>query len=193
MTYGLRALAVLAIGVSGAAIAAEARAEESYQADPVHSSVVFRVKHMNTTYFWGRFNEITGTFSLDSADPAQNKFQFQVKAGSVNTGEAKRDEHLKGPDFFNAVEFPTISFVSTGATKLENGYEVSGDLTLHGVTKPIKVRVVPTGTGKGPTGAPIAGIESTFTISQKDFGITKMANMIGDDVLITVGVEGIKK
>ncbi len=111
----------------------------------------------------------------------------------MDTGNAKRDQHLKGPDFFNTVQFPTIGFVSSGAVKLETGYEVSGDLTLHGVTKPVKVRVIPTGTGKGPTGAAIAGIETTFTVSQKDFGMTKMAGAIGDDVLITVSVEGIKK
>ncbi len=84
-----------------------------------------------------------------------------------DTANAKRDQHLKGPDFFNAVQFPTISFVSSGAVKSGNGYEVSGDLTLHGVTKPVTLKVTPTGTGKGPTGAAIAGIESTFTTRPK--------------------------
>ena len=86
MTYGLRALALLAIGVSAGAIATEARAAETYQADPVHSSIVFRVKHMNTSYIWGRFNEFSGKFTLDSADPAKSKLQFEVKAGSVGHG-----------------------------------------------------------------------------------------------------------
>lgn len=190
MSVSVRAFAVLAAGVSGLVASSQARAAETYLADPVHSSVVFRVKHMNTSYAWGRFNDLTGSFTLD---PAQGKLQFQVKAASVDTGNAKRDQHLKGPDFFNAVQFPTIAFTSKSVVKSGNVYEVSGDLTLHGVTRPISFRLTPTGTNKGPTGADIAGIETNFTIKQSNFGITKMAAAIGDDVWVNVSVEGVKQ
>ncbi len=167
-------------------------AGEIYQADPVHSSVIFRVKHANTAYFWGRFNDITGAFVLDSVDPSQVKLEFQVKAASVDTGNAKRDQHLQGPDFLNAAQFPTISFVSKSVEKSGNAYQVTGEMTMHGVTKPITVHLTPTGTGKGPTGAEIGGIEANVTIHQSDFGITKMAGMIGDSVWINISVEGVR-
>jgi polyisoprenoid-binding protein YceI len=183
-------LVFILAGLAGVETSYRASAGETYQVDPVHSTVIFRVKHMNTAYFWGRFNEITGTFALDSSDPSQVKLEFQVSAASVDTGNAKRDQHLKGPDFLNAVQFPTISFASKAVEKSGNAYLVTGDMTLHGVTKPITVHLTPTGTGKGPTGAEIGGIEANVTIRQSDFGITKMTGMIGDDVWINISVEG---
>jgi polyisoprenoid-binding protein YceI len=168
-------------------------AGETYQADPVHSSLVFRVKHANTAYFWGRFNDLAGTFTLDQADPGAISLKFQVKTASVDTANADRDRHLKGPDFFNSAQFPTISFTSKSAQATDKGFEVEGDLTFHGVTRPVTVHLTPTGTGRGPTGKSIGGIEVNFTIKQSDFGITKMAAMIGDSVWVNVSVEGIKQ
>jgi len=191
MKFAIRALLLLA-GLAGVETSYQARAGVTYQADPVHSSVVFRVKHANTAFFWGRFNDITGAFVLDSADPSQVKLEFQVKAASVDTGNAKRDQHLKGPDFLNAVQFPTITFASRSVEKSGNAYLVTGDMTLHGVTRPITVHLTPTGTGRGPTGAEIGGIEASVVIRQSDFGITKMAGMIADNVLIYISVEGVR-
>jgi polyisoprenoid-binding protein YceI len=185
--------AVLLPGLIFLVAAAPAHAAETYQADPVHSSIVFRVKHANTAYFWGRFNEIAGTFTLDPADPGAVSLQFQVKTASVDTANSNRDQHLKGPDFFNAAQFPTISFTSKSSAAAGKAYEVKGDLTLHGVTRPVTVHLTPTGTGKGPTGKAIGGIEANFTIKQSEFGITKMAAMIGDSVWVNVSVEGIRK
>ena len=183
---------VLVVGGIAAVSTTRTRAAETYKADAVHSSIVFRVKHANTAFFWGRFNDLSGTFTLDAADPAQVKLEFQVKSDSVDTGNAKRDQHLKGPDVFNAVQFPTLGFTSKSVTATAGGYQVQGDLTLHGVTKPVAVKVVATGSGKGPTGAAIAGIEATFTVRQSEFGITKLAPAIGDDVWVNVSVEGAK-
>jgi polyisoprenoid-binding protein YceI len=193
MRKNMRSLILFSAGLGGLIVAPPARAGESYQADPVHSTVIFRVKHANTSYFWGRFNHISGTFSLDSSNPSGVTLQFQVKADSVDTGIAKRDQHLKSPDFLNAVQFPTISFMSKSAMATDRGYQVSGDMTLHGVTRPVTVHLMPTGTGKGPTGAPIGGIEANCTIKQSEFGINKMAAIIGDSVWINVSVEGIRK
>jgi polyisoprenoid-binding protein YceI len=179
--------------LGGLAVSPAANAAEAYAADPVHSSLVYRVKHMNATYFWGRFNTITGSFTLDEANPAQCQFEFQVKADSIDTGNAKRDQHLKSPDFFNVVQFPTIAFKSQKVTKSGEAYDVVGDLTLHGVTKPVTVKVVPTGKGKGPMGAPIAGIEATLTLKRTDFGMSNMVGPLGDDVWVTVGIEGRRK
>ena len=190
MRISVRAFVVLA---AGGGLVGQARAAETFKVDPVHSAVVFRVKHMNTSYAWGRFNDLSGSFSLDPADSTKGRLQFEVKAGSVDTGNAKRDTHLKGPDFFNAVQFPTITFTSKSVAKSAEVYEVTGDLTLHGVTKPVTFRLTPTGTGRAMTGTPIAGIEASFTIKQSDFGITKMAAMIGDEVWVNVSVEGVRQ
>ena len=89
-----------------------ARSADTFAADPAHSSVIFRVKHMNTSYAWGRFNDIAGTFSLDEADPSKSHARIQVKTASIDTGQPNRDQHLKSPDFFNAVQYPTITFTS---------------------------------------------------------------------------------
>jgi polyisoprenoid-binding protein YceI len=187
---------ILAAGMSLVCLVAASQsggAAENYAADGAHSSLVYRVKHMNSTYFWGRFNSIDGAFALDEANPAECRFEFKVKADSVDTGIPKRDLHLKSPDFFNVVQFPTIAFKSQSVTKAGDGYDVTGDLTLHGVTKPVKVKVVPTGKAKDQRGTPIAGIEATFTIKRTDFGMSNMVGPVGDDVWITVGIEGKRK
>ncbi|MDR3636102.1 MAG: YceI family protein [Isosphaeraceae bacterium] len=173
--------------------ARDSRAADAYAVDPVHSAIVFRARHMNTSHAWGRFNDLSGTFALDESDPSQSVLDFQVKAASIDTGNAMRDKHLKSPDFFNAVQYPVISFKSKSVTKTADGYEATGELTLHGVTKLLKVKVLPVGSGKGPTGAPIAGIDASFVVKQSDFGMTKMVGPIGDDVWVNVSIEGTKK
>src|SRR5947209_1187524 len=179
--------------VSGLAAGRAGSAAEMYVADPSHSSLVFRVKHMSTTHLWGRFNQISGAFTLNEANPAESLFEFQIKADSVDTGNTKRDQHLKSPDFFNVVQFPAIAFKSQTIARSGNAYEVTGDLTLHGVTKPITLKVVTTGSGKNQMGTPIAGIESSFNIKRSDFGMSKMIPGVGDDVWVNVSIEGVRK
>src|SRR4051794_7367071 len=103
--------------VSGFALIRSGHAADTYRVDTTHSSTVFRVKHMNASYAWGRFNSITGSFTLNEAIPAQSKFEFVVKADSIDTANAKRDTHLKSPDFFNTVQFPSITFKSQSVAK----------------------------------------------------------------------------
>lgn len=186
----LTAAALSTITCAGAWVRADAA--DTYKADPVHSSVIYRVKHLNTSYSWGRFNDISGSFALDEANPAQSRLEFQVKTESIDSNNPARDKHLKGPDFFNAVQFPVISFKSQSVAKSGNAYEVTGNLTLHGVTKAVAVRVEPTGTGKNQRGAPIAGIEATFDIKRSDFGMNNMVGPLGDDVKMFVSIEGSK-
>jgi polyisoprenoid-binding protein YceI len=104
----LPALALSLVGLI--VVGLSAAAAEMYACDGAHSSLVYRVKHKNTTFFWGRFNSIAGSFSVDETNPAESRFDFQVKTDSVDTGIPKRDLHLKSPDFFNAVQFPMIAF-----------------------------------------------------------------------------------
>lgn len=155
--------------------------------DPVHSSNSFRVKHFNTAYFYGRFDEMTGT--VTTGDTGLAAMDVTIKVGSVSTRNARRDGHLKSPDFFNAEKFPTATFRSTKVAKAaDDEFEVSGDLTIHGVTRAVTVRVRKTGEGKGQ-GGPIIGFETRFDLKRSDFGMTYMPDGIGDDVNVAVSIE----
>src|SRR5437868_12113067 len=101
--------------------ALEVPAADSYEIDPVHSMLVFRIKHMDVGMIYGRFNGPTGKFTFDEQNPSASSFQAQVKAADFDTGNEKRDQHVRGPDFFNAREFPTISFKSTSVKAGESG------------------------------------------------------------------------
>ena len=190
----VRKLAIAAVVVRGPWIGGgSARAADNFAVDPAHSSVVFRVKHMNTSFTWGRFNEMSGSFALDDATPAASALSFEVKTASVDTANAKRDQHLKGPDFFGAVQYPTITFASKTVTSAgADAFDVAGDMTLHGVTRPLTVRVKRTGSGTNPMGKPIAGIEATFVVKRSDFGMSKMVGPVGDDIWVNVSIEGAK-
>lgn len=169
-------------------------AGDTYQLDPVHSSFLFRVKHLGVSYSYGRFNESSGAFTIDSADPTKNSIEIQVKTESVDTANAARDKHLKGPDFFNATEFPTMTFKSTSFKKKDNGkYEVTGDLTIHGVKKQVTAEAELVGTGKGMKGEQRAGWETTLVINRADFGMNYMPDAIGTEVTLYISVEGVKQ
>ncbi|MCK6486133.1 MAG: YceI family protein [Phycisphaerae bacterium] len=168
-------------------------ATEQFEVDAVHSSVLFRVKHLNVSYFHGRFNDISGKFAF-SDDPSACMFDIQIKTDSVDTGNAKREQHLKSPDFFNAKQFPTMGFKSSEVKKSgDNTFDVTGSLTLHGVTKPLSVKLERIGSGKDPWGGYRTGFESVFTIKRSDFGMSTMPDALGDEVRVTVAVEGVRK
>lgn len=167
---------------------------DNYELDKAHTSIVFRVKHLNVSYFYGRFNDVDGGFSIDESNPANSKFDFTIQVESIDTNNEKRDNHLKSPDFFSAKQFPQLTFKSTGVTSAgENMLEVTGDLTCHGVTKSITVNVELTGTGEGPRGEPRAGFEAVFTIKRTDFGMDYMNGPLSDEVKIMFAAEGIAK
>jgi polyisoprenoid-binding protein YceI len=176
------------------ALAAPAFAADTYKVDPVHSATVFRIKHANASFFWGRFNEQSGTFALDEADPAKSSFDITINADSVDTNNEKRTAHVKSPDFFNSKQYPAITFKST---KVEKGdgdtLKVTGDLSFHGVTKPVTVSVELTGKGELPKGMVRAGIEATFTVKMSDFGIKGMPGALSDEVKIISGMSGVKQ
>ncbi len=171
-----------------------AAAAAPYEGDTVHSFVLFKVKHMDASWSYGRFKDFTVSFQADEAKPELSSVAFEVKAESIDTGNEKRDQHLRSPDFLNAKQFPLITFRSTAVKPLgKDAVEVTGDLTLHGVTKPITVKVVKVGTGKNPKGGELMGLETVFTIKRSDFGMTNMVGPVGDEVTLTVAVEGAKK
>lgn len=173
---------------------ASAYAAESYKFDPAHTSVVFRVKHLGVAYVYGRFNGPTGSFVFDESSPAKNAIEVQVNVKDVDTAVDKRDNHLRSPDFFNAAEHPLIYFKSTSVKKIDQQtYEVSGNLTLLGKSRPISVKAQDTGSGKDPWGNFRRGFETSFKIKRSEFGMNFMLDGVSDEVMITFSVEGIRQ
>lgn len=181
-------------GLSLLFVAEPSRAAESFTVDPVHSSVLFRIKHFDVGYIYGRFNQYSGTFAFDDKNPADCKLEMEVKIDSIDSANADRDKHLKGPDFFSAKEFPTMTFKATSMKASdEKNYEVTGDLTIHGVAKQVTVKLERIGTVKDPrSGKPRTGWETTFTIKRSDFGMKYGVPAIGDEVRVTVAIEGVQ-
>ncbi|HTU24195.1 MAG TPA: YceI family protein, partial [Pirellulales bacterium] len=135
-----------------------------------------------------------GVIDLDEKNPAQNAFDITIDAESVDTGLVKRDEHLRGPDFFSAREFPEITFKSDSVRAKPDGiYEVVGKLKLHGVTKPLTVSLKKVGTGKNPMGMQIIGVDTGFTVKRTDFNMKNLLEGVGDEVLLIVSLEAGRK
>lgn len=167
---------------------------QTYQVDPVHTSLVFRVKHMNTAFVYGMFRDIKGTVVVDEANPARSSINLEVNADSVFTANEQRDNHLRSPDFFNTRQFPTITFRSTSIRRVNaNTVQVQGNLTMRGVTRPLTATVNLTGKGKNPQGRDIIGFETTFTIRRSEFGIRYGLPGLGDEVHVMLSVEAIRQ
>jgi len=189
------------VALSGAGAAREtvpaanvAAGADTYGVDAAHTSVVFRIKHLGVSYFYGRFNAIDGSYALDAENPGASSIEVTVDTESVDTNSERRDNHLKSPDFFNAKQFPEIAFKSTGITKADNGdFLVEGDLTMLGVTKPISVTVEKTGEAETRMGVR-SGFETQFNIKRSDYGMSWGVDngLLGDEVQIMIAVEGVK-
>ncbi|HLW65026.1 MAG TPA: YceI family protein [Gemmataceae bacterium] len=174
--------------------AGPARAADDYTIDPVHSGVYFKIQHLGLSNVFGRFNEFSGTFSVDPSDASKCSFAMSIKTTSVDTGNAGRDKHLRSPDFFNDKQFPTIEFKSTAVKPVKDGYEVTGNLTMHGETKPITFTL--TGGKKAEMkGVTRTGFTTELVLKRTDFGVG--ANVppatLGEEVQIAIGIEGTKK
>ena len=175
------------------AVGLNAFGADTYKIDPVHSSVLFSIKHLGVTDFYGMFNEINGSVSFDSADPSKSSVELTVPVASLDSRNEKRDQHLKSPDFFNAEQFPTLTFKSSKVEGSGDNYRVTGDFTVHGVTKPITIEFKRGPEGKGQRGEVRGGGETRFTIKRSDYGMTFMQGGLGDDVNIVLSLEGVKQ
>lgn len=173
----------------------------TWQMDPDHSSFQFKIRHLTVSNVKGDFSKSRGVVMIDDQDITHLKVEVFIDAASVNTGHAQRDEHLRGPDFFEVNKYPTITFVSKKVIKTEpNRLKVVGDLTIHGVTREIAVDVEgPTPEVKDPWGNFRRGATATAKINRRDFGLTwnKVLDsgglVVGDEVNIYVEVELVRK
>jgi len=164
-----------------------------YDLDNSHTSLIFGVSHFGYSFTYGRFNTLTGSFSFDKENPTASNFKFEIDSSSVDTNEPKRDEHLRGPDFFDTKQFPTIVFESTSVREAAEGLEMVGNMTMHGVTKEVTIPFKYLGEGKGPYQKYRCGFSAQVMLQRADFGMKAMAPMIGDDISITFSFEGIAK
>jgi polyisoprenoid-binding protein YceI len=176
-------------------VAAPARAADDYAVDPMHTSIYFKISHLGLAYVFGRFNEFSGSFTIDPDDAGKCSFDLTIKTESVDTNNPKRDSHLRSPDFFNIKQFPAIAFKSTDVKAIANGYEVTGDLTMHGVTKPLKFELLGGRKAQFPPGVQRTGFTTELTLKRSEFGVgaEQFAKALGDEVRIAIGFEGTKK
>jgi polyisoprenoid-binding protein YceI len=174
---------------------------DTWQIDPAHTNVEFTVRHMMISNVKGQFQKTSGTITANGADPASAKIDATIDATSIDTRVDRRDAHLKSPDFLDVAKFPTITFKSTKVEAAGPGkWKVTGDLTLHGVTKPVVLDVEGTGAPiHDPMGNTRAGASATTKIRRSDFGLiwNKALEaggvMVGDEVAISIDLEAIKK
>ena len=169
-----------------ASIAAPAK---TFQIDAVHSAILFKIKHQGVAWNYGRFTEFSGEVVFDEADPAKSSVKIEVKADSVDTSNAKRNQHVMSPDFFDVKQFPTLSFESTSVAKKGGTWTVEGNLEFHGTNKKITVEFEKTGEGPGRGGATVAGFHAEFEIKRSDYGIDFMIGPLSDEVGIIISLE----
>jgi len=192
MRKNLVALVLATCAMAGIGMVA---AGDDYAIDPAHSGVTFQIRHADVSWIPGRFNEFSGECSLDTADPSKSSFKLSIKTASVDTNNAKRDGHLKTGDFFNATQYPTIEFASTAVAPIEGGYQVTGNLTMHGETKPVTFELKGGKMTEFPKGTPRTGYTTQFKVKRSDYGIASKVGekMLSDDVYVTISFEAVKK
>ncbi len=187
-----KTLAALAIGsalLSANVMAADYVVDKEGQ----HAFVDFKISHLGYSFITGTFKDIDGKFSFDAAKPEDSKIEFNVNTASVFTNHAERDKHIASADFLNASKFGKATFVSTSVKSTgANTADVTGDLTLLGVTKPVVVKATFLGEGKDPWGGYRAGFEGTTSIKRSDFGKQKDLGAASDAVELYISFEGVK-
>jgi polyisoprenoid-binding protein YceI len=184
---------ILLLAVLAAALAPSAGAAvETYAIDPVHSHVGFAVRHF-VSRVPGQFTQFTGTIVVDRDNLENSSVDAVIDVGSVSTNNDKRDAHLKSPDFFDAAKFGSITFKSKSWKKTgDSTFAVTGDLTMHGITKEVVLNVTLLGFGPGMMGAQLSGWEASTTLKRSDFGVSGPAMLgaaLGDDVAVTISIE----
>ena len=165
----------------------------TYEVDGTHAYAIFSIDHKGIAPNYGRFNVIKGSV-VYGTDTSKNNIKLEIDPNSVDTGHKRRDKHLRGPDFFDTKQFPSITFVSQKWKKTgPKTYEVVGDLTFHGVTKSMTVKVNKTGAGKDRRGNDRLGLVSHFEIDRMAFGVTYSPKGLGQVVKVTLSMETVHK
>ena len=168
----------------------------TWVSDPIHSEIGFTITHLSITNVHGRLGKVAATVVYDPTDVTKSNVMATIDVSTIDTGEEPRNNHLKSPDFFDLAQFPTATFKSTSVAKSGSGLTVAGNLTLHGVTKPVVLNVEgPAGPIQGMDKKQHAGFSATTTISRSAFGIGPKfpASMVGDDVKLNLDLDVAKQ
>lgn len=167
----------------------------TYQVDAqgMHASINFKIQHLGYSWIVGRFDKFDGEFTYDNEKASNSKVAIKIDTKSINTNHAERDKHLRSKDFLNVSKFPEANFVSTQIDEKGSELLVTGNLTLHGVTKPISITASKVGEGKDPWGGYRAGFTGSTEIKMADYGITYDLGPASAKVLFELHLEGIKK
>jgi len=167
---------------------------DSYQLDPAHTYPHFSVSHLGFSTMRGRFNSTAGTFTVDKAK-GTGSVEIEIDVNSIDTAFEKRNQHLRSPDFFNAAEFPKMTYKSTKVTlNKDNTAVVEGNLTMHGVTKPVTLNVEKITCGANPMNKKeMCGFDATATIKRSDFGMNYGLPAIGDEINMNIEAEGYRQ
>jgi len=186
---------IIALALPGFAFAS------TWTIDPEHSNVGFKVRHLMVSNVKGNFDKNTGTVEINDKDITKSRVEVSIDTNSINTNVQKRDEHLRSADFFDVAKYPTMTFVSKKVAKAGKGnLKITGDLTLHGVTRQVVLDVEPISKeSKDPWGNIRRGTAATTKIDRKDFGLTWNKGLetggvlVGDEITITLEIEMIRK
>lgn len=187
-----QSLYALLLGLVVAFPAAASAAD--YKLDDSHSFIQFRIQHLGFSWLYGRFNTLEGSFSYDEASPESAKVTVDINVASIDSNHAERDKHLRGADFFDVAKYPESTFVSTGykQTGKDKG-RLTGNLTLHGVTKPVTIEVSHMGQGDDPWGGYRRGFSGVTTITLADFGMDYDLGPASRTAELMLSIEGIRQ
>jgi len=190
---------IAAAAVALAFLASPALAAERYEIDGSHTHVGFEINHLGFSTTYGRFNDVSGTIMLDAENPEASSVEVRIVTASLDTAHEERDKHVKGADFLNVEEFPEITFKSTKIERTgETTGKLTGDLTMHGVTKPVTLEAALNKMGAYPMaeeGQEIlaAGFDAKGTLKRSDFGMGAYVPMVSDEIEISISLEAQKK
>jgi len=162
--------------------------------DKAHAFIQFRIKHLGYSWLLGRFNDFSGHFSYDEQRPAEASVEVRIRTASIDSNHAERDKHLRGEDFLDVEKFPEAVFVSSSYRENDDKSALlSGELTLHGVTRPIDIEVQPVGHGPDPWGGYRMGFSGTTRLKLADFGIDYDLGPASREVDLFLSIEGIRQ
>jgi polyisoprenoid-binding protein YceI len=187
---------IKSLAVAAAVLAALPAFAADYVLDPSHSTAQFGVTHMMVSTVRGQFEKVSGTATIDEKDASKSKVNVTIDAKSINTREPKRDTHLRSPDFFDVEKYPNLTFTSSKVEKKGEKYVITGDLTMHGITRPVTLDAQLTAPRKSPfDGKPVIGVSASGKLSRKEWGLTWNKTLetggmlVSDEVQLVIDAE----
>ena len=189
-----QAFATLALGTALLGVGQAMAADYVIDKEKQHAFVNFKISHLGYSWMYGTFKDFDGSFSFDASAPEASKVQVNLRTASLDTNHTERDKHLRSDDFLNVSKYPEASFASTGVKSTGAGAaDITGNLTLNGVTKPVVIAAKFIGEGKDPWGGYRAGFEGTTTLHLKDFGMAYDLGPASEDVQLMISFEGVRQ